>query len=145
VTFPETDPAHAPIVQLAYLRGMMAEIKQLSEANGQELDSLSGAVTTISTKVDHYSRKVDEIHHEIVGNGGPGFRQRVAEHETRITVLEAVKVPEAELVEERIANVGDVSELKVAHVKESSIDWKWLALMVANALVVIVLAATNLK
>jgi len=141
----EPNPSDVIPVQLAFIRGAMADLKQQSEANGQELDSLSQKVDRMDSDQAHYYRKVDEIHKEIVGNGSPGLRNTAAEHETRITVLEAVKVPEAELVEERIANVGGVSELKVAHVKESSIDWKWLALFAVNALVVIILAATNLK
>jgi uncharacterized coiled-coil DUF342 family protein len=142
---PDTNPSDVVPVQLAFIRGAMADLKQLSEANGQELDSLSQKVDRMESDQAHYYRKVDEIHKEIVGNHSPGLRNTAAEHETRITVLEKVKVPEAELMETRLANVSEVSELKVEHVKEGSIDWKFLAILAVNALVVIILAATNLK
>lgn len=138
-------PSDTVSVQLAFIRGAMAGLKQQSEANGQELDGLSQKVDRMDSDQAHYYRKVDEIHKEIVGNGNPGLRKTAAEHEMRITVLEKLKVPEAALAEQRLANVSEVSELNVEHVKEGSIDWKFLALLAVNALVVIILAATRMK
>lgn len=143
---PDQNPSDIVPVQLAFIRGAMADLKQLSESNGQELDALSQKVDRMEIDRAHYYRKVDEIHNEIVvGNGGPGLRKAAADHETRITVLERVKIPETALLETRLANVSEVSDLKVGHVREASIDWKFLALLAVNALVVILLATSNLK
>ena len=128
-------------VEVARFAGFLADVVQNVEAQGKELDRQGHELSQVvesSKRGDewrtHYSAKIDQMHRSLVGNGGPGILTRLAVNEGDVAH-----------VKEIVAHVKEVLGIKVKSVKESSIDWKWLALFAVNALVVIILAATNLK
>jgi hypothetical protein len=121
-----TFPAPDPNVQLARILGGVADVKQ-------DVEDLRKDVGQVRQEWQHYSGKIDQIHAAVYGNGGPGLRERVA-------VIEAVRKPEADLVQSQINASSDMADVQLKEVKSGSIDWKWLALVLVNLVIVVLVA-----
>jgi hypothetical protein len=116
-------PAPDPNVQLARILGGVADVKQ-------DVEDLRNIVGQVQKEGQHNSGKIDEIHKAIYGNGGAkGLRERVA-------VLEAVSPLQQANLEGKIENSADVADQKVTHAREVSIDWKFIAMLLIQIVIV---------
>jgi len=121
-----TFPAPDPNMQLARILGGVADVKQ-------DVEDLRKDIDQVRQEWQHYSGKIDQIHAAVYGNGGPGLRERVA-------VIEALRKPEADLVQTQISASSDLADVQLKEVKGASIDWKWLALVLVNLVIVVLVA-----
>ncbi len=77
----------------------------------------------------HYSGKIDQIHKAIfMGNGEKSIKERLA-------VLEATSPLQHANLEGKIENSAEVADIRTGHVKEGSIDWKFIAMLLINLVI----------
>jgi len=93
---------------------------------GEQLQELRDIAVSNSNKLDFVRETVGELRDCIFGNGGPGLL-------TRIEVLERVEQIKYDGLRSDIEHQGKIQGIRVKHVKEGSIDWKFIATLLINA------------
>ncbi len=111
-------------VQMARIAAGLAEVHD-------DVVEVRTSQQTLKEEWGHYSLKIEEIHRAVFLRNG--LMERMA-------VLEATSPLQHSSLEGKIESSSEVAGIQTGHVKESSIDWKFIAMLLINLVIVVLVA-----